>query len=1041
MSDNNDETVNFVIDVSADSGVNAGLEQVVDHVLSMANVISAVAGAWQVAGTAATTAGTGMNASASGVGASVAGVTSNLANLTRVAAPVEQALAGIGSAAQQAAAQGISAFDEFATGLETTLPQAMARADQAAGMPLARELLEQLIADTFAAQDALQGVTQAWQRVAAPIGAAAEEASRLSGEVAQVGNAAADGRIAQGLQSGEQAANELTGALARAGGAATQTAQDATTGVADITQEVEQGATRIQANLAAVFANFADAPREAAEQAAEAIEQRLTRVGTDYLGMPPIAAGGGGDQPPNTTNTEAEQRVRAEFRRAMEERAGMMREAAQDLDAYQARHGSYEERLQATMRQTNQILRRQQDDVTEAAIRIDNHAVRGIRSAMQLGKGVGELMLSSKEDLAALMHTMTLVQGAFDVFEGGVEIMEAVREATQAWNRAQQVSQTLARTQQALNGPQFAAIRAHIAQLGQEAVAANAAAAANTALAASRNAGSAAAGGGVATAAVGAGAATVAARAAPAVAVAAGAATVAAGGGAAAAAGTGAAGAGTVITGLAVQFAAIAAAAAAVVMNLKLVTEAVTGYSENQKSWTQTMARSEVSVLSWGLRMTGLFTTQESYGTRAANAISGFVDKYAALFGSVGAQINILGDVAKKVVSDIATEKLQKKSEQTRLLAANKDEMDTLKRQGGMENDMTAFRQDVELRRADAAQVGSQDATNAIEAKIQADAARRMQLEQQIIDDFNAGLGVSNAAAAQAQRNLAQLQAMQRTSVARQSGTAGKTIDTQMAAEKSIQADIEAKILAVQTRQQAIAGGAVTTKEEERDLEKQILSYKEAHAESMAKLREQTAQYNDERIAGEEKVRAVDQQTYDQTVSRLKSVNDQRRSAAATFAKMGDIEQDFAKRALAKGRAGKASQLEETERDLLRQVGTSEALRFADEGDQAEAKKKGFDKTFGVGLNQEAKQLDQTRQQLEAKIRTSYAVAVKMEIDTAAVVDQIAAQVKTNQEEANRLVMKQMKEALDLKSAELFQEQQKKFNQLVQEQRAGTTRS
>jgi hypothetical protein len=89
----------------------------------------------------------------------------------------------------------------------------------------------------------------------------------------------------------------------------------------------------------------------------------------------------------------------------------------------------------------------------------------------------------------------------------------------------------------------------------------------------------------------------------------------------------------------------------------------------------------------------------------------------------------------------------------------------------------------------------------------------------------------------------------------------------------------------------------------------------------------------------------------------------------------------------------KFSSIADQQRDLLRQVGTSEANRFAEQADQAEAKRFGFDQTFGSSIDTERKGLEATRATLEAELKTSYEVAVTMQFDTAGIVGQVTDQV------------------------------------------------
>lgn len=74
--------------------------------------------------------------------------------------------------------------------------------------------------------------------------------------------------------------------------------------------------------------------------------------------------------------------------------------------------------------------------------------------------------------------------------------------------------------------------------------------------------------------------------------------------------------------------------------------------------------------------------------------------------------------------------------------------------------------------------------------------------------------------------------------------------------------------------------------------------------------------------------------------------------------------------------------LDDPNKDLLRSVGMAEANRFANQGDEAEAKKYGFSaKNFGAGFAQEQAAAMKEKKMIEAKLSSTYDVTVNLQDD------------------------------------------------------------
>ena len=182
--------------------------------------------------------------------------------------------------------------------------------------------------------------------------------------------------------------------------------------------------------------------------------------------------------------------------------------------------------------------------------------------------------------------------------------------------------------------------------------------------------------------------------------------------------------------------------------------------------------------------------------------------------------------------------------------------------------------------------------------------------------------------------------------------------------------------------------------------------------ESLDRQRQIQNQSSSEKLSAERNLQEILKSQVDSQTAQIQALSQQYQNAASNFSKLGDIEKDFAKQAIEQARKQGASSLSDQQRDLLRQVGTEEANRFAQQADQDEAKRFGFDQTFGASINSQKAQLETTRASLEAQLKTSYDVSVSMQFDSSAIVGQVADQVEQLMRENNEALKSEIDEKL-----------------------------
>ena len=621
-------------------------------------------------------------------------------------------------------------------------------------------------------------------------------------------------------------------------------------------------------------------------------------------------------------------------------------------------------------------LRQAVDGQTEATERMSAMAVKGTRSLIGMSKGFAELGLMSAESTEQLAKGFVVIQGLFDIFDGAADVMESFTGAQKGVRQATEAANKVAQIQASMAGPQFAQLRAYQAQLIQETTIANAATAANTRLNASR--------GVTGAVAVGSAAAAVGSAATSGAPVAAAASSL---GSIATSAASGLASltiavapvvsALSVVAGIGAAFGAIAAAGA-------LVVESLNGTASKQGSWTDWLVGSGAS--------------------------------FARLVGTTNDTSSMFSRLAK---SQIETEKMEKKSAKSRILADHNENVTNLKTAANDETIQVNFKEDARATRSRTENTGSLDAKIAGELKIQTEAMMAMAASQRIVDKARDGEVIDKKTAAKAgthvsffQNQIAQSQARQ---TADQSGFSGtKLSDEKGIGDNALVAyNAQLKIMVGLTKDGNTASDEYTAS---------VSNARKFQASAVESLEKQKSLIKEKlsiEIQGQQKVQDLLKSQLDLKTQALQKSQDEQASAISNFSKLGQIEKQQAIDALAKGRKQGGGSLDDVEKDLLRSVGTKEAVRLANEGDVDEAKKFGFnDKNFDAGFDTEQAGLKAAKTQIEAQLSTSYDVNVKLINDTsgivASVIGQVGSMLKTQDENVRRDIEQGLKTATAL---------------------------
>ena len=656
--------------------------------------------------------------------------------------------------------------------------------------------------------------------------------------------------------------------------------------------------------------------------------------------------------------------IKKEYQKRVADQAAAYSKMAADLDSAIEKQGQSTEQLNANM-------------------------VKATKSVLGAAKGFMQLGLVSEENSQKMLQGLVMIEGAVNVLDGGVDLLEAFSKGWKAVRQSTEAAANVSKLQQAMMGPQFAGLRAYQAQLVLEAQTANAAALANNRLAMSRgvkggiassvidlaagNVGKQAAvtaggavasgvgssiGGAVASRAVGSavgGAVSSGVGSAVGGAVASGVGAAAVGAGGAAVAGGGFLSTSVmgVATGALGSIAAAGAALAAVGLVATELTEIFRGTSTEANSVTGSIASWEASTAASVLGMTGLFNSLESPGTKLAQSFTRSIDGFIEsipILGRFKDQINFAGGA----IGDFAG------------LAASNASLARAEKKA--ENDRQA-----KAKKEAISGVESQ-AGNAIEQS-----------------NFNTN--------AQTLRNSAE---------------ASGSVQAKLSAELLIQARAAQDLAKYQKEAAAAAEEQGTQSRQYQDAYSQVKNYSQSILASQERQKSLVAEQSRIQLEAASKVQDSIRKEMDLQDQRMGKLKDGYQSAASNFSKLGGIEKQQAIKALEFARANGGEGLRDSQRDLLRSVGTDEANRFAAQGDVAEARKSGFDRSFGSGFGRQEADIAGMQRQLSADLRNSYAVTVDVKTDQQAIVDAIATKANSIIKDQNQDIIRQVTEKMGL---------------------------
>lgn len=145
----------------------------------------------------------------------------------------------------------------------------------------------------------------------------------------------------------------------------------------------------------------------------------------------------------------------------------------------------------------------------------------------------------------------------------------------------------------------------------------------------------------------------------------------------------------------------------------------------------------------------------------------------------------------------------------------------------------------------------------------------------------------------------------------------------------------------------------------------------------------------------------------------LKALAESRMSAVERFANLDDFGKQRANEAIRQARMRGANSLSEEQRELLKTVGGKEANEFARQADINEARKFGFDKTFGLGFDQEQIKLMEEKNKIEATIKQTNQIIINVEDRNKALIEEIMKQYSSTMRAADQNVIKEINRQTD----------------------------
>ncbi|XZE21815.1 hypothetical protein SH449x_001722 [Pirellulaceae bacterium SH449] len=622
---------------------------------------------------------------------------------------------------------------------------------------------------------------------------------------------------------------------------------------------------------------------------------------------------------------------------------------AKDLDGYIAKNGSTMDQIAANLRIGEGHLQRYRDAADKATADAGKKFVEAGLNAAQVAKGLATIGLVSEENAEKMLRSLVVIQGTFDVVKGGIKAYTDLSDGLKKAREAQQLLSRAQTTQAALETAQLARLKAYHASLVQEAAAANTAAAANGRLAASRVAAGAAAG---ASAAGGAGSmlGNLAGM-------------------------TGLRG----IASMAGRVTPLAVAAAAGTA----VYQHQTGTATTSDSSMQAMTMRLGAYLA---RLTGQFERLDSPMSRFARGLSDVNDRVFSMIpgGDVlraaVPPLHLMGDIAGLAASQAGVDRGQLSLDRNRI----NNEADRATARAEAETQ----RQLARMRYADSSDSIRRQSALTTERFSFQDGAGDRDFEREALRD-RMRLRTETDEGILGSAMLGQLSASSMRMRSRpnenQEMLGGEAATYSLAVQEYSKAKQELD------RALSFAG---TSEEDLAAAMKEAQHYQNEVVRSLEKQAQLARAYGTDRLAIEREIQSTIMAGIDQQGAKLDALEGRRKSAMRSFVDMDAIERDMATRALGKAQAGGGASLSKMERDLLSRVGTDETSRFVDESVASDAKRLGFDTTFGSSMDMTRKQLESTRQQLEAQLQASFDVSMKVEADTDRVVDAILPEVE-----------------------------------------------
>ncbi|MFO0383792.1 MAG: hypothetical protein ACK506_19000 [Pirellula sp.] len=650
---------------------------------------------------------------------------------------------------------------------------------------------------------------------------------------------------------------------------------------------------------------------------------------------------------------------------------------AKDLDGYLAKNGSTTDQIGANLRIGESYLNRYRDSAGKMAIEARTSFIEGATYVAGMIKGMATLGLVSEENAQKFMQSYAAIQGVFEIVANGARAYNSVTRGMIQAREAQQMMTKAMTVSAAIETAQIGYVRTYHAALVQEAAAANTAAAANGRLAASRTAA------GAASAASSAGSGIV----------------------------EGLGGLGGL--GRMARFGGMAGRVASIGLRATPIAAAIgAGATIGYQNATGSSSRDDSSVMgstmktyAWLLRLTGLFEKLDSPANKLIDSVSEFMGSITNMTGLFdSAQIpgmangSLILDARGLAASQAGVERGQKSLDKNRIDNAAKLATQDAEREAEREKERMRFRNSVDMNRS---RYESQTSRFGFQDNVGDRNFERQQFMNRLRMRPIQNEGV------QAMAQVAELTARSTHMRSRPSEA-----DAQLKGETKVYADAVSGYAKAKAELDKTLSFAGSTEKDRENAMKNAVVYQEEMIRSMTKQAQLARASGAERLQIEREIQSAAMQAIDQQQAKLEALNDRRKSAMSAFVNMDAIERSMATKALDKARAGGGGALSKMEAELLGRIGTEETNRFVDQSTEAKAKQLGFDNSFGQSIDMTRRQIEGTKQQLEAQLQASFDVSMKVEADTDMVVDAILPQVEQAMREMSQAIERSVDEKL-----------------------------